>query len=503
MWPEIDWTYNSADSKQQNSLPSPETRPVQAVPLEPGIGEFDEAAVPEAVAPIPANDKIDPPVETTSQPQPGSSPEPRQETEAPTVNEKPEEETDVPSRPLSRVDSIFPHLERKGFRRPASKESLKDRAEEETMDPEVSRENAIQVSEAPITLPKQVQEEGERELPAMSTADNPSFEQSMTTESETPVTPVDVTMDEGGSKHVPDNAMMPLHAPLPLDEQSSAPVDISPVREEPDRKPSRSPSCELRRSPSVVHGQHEQTPRSWSLEEDPAIQAPRTPSPSRSLAGETSPPRTPLHTIAEQDPEDRVGTTTMDSSRGTPRLEMKPEYVLPRPETPTPGRKFTDNALARQTWPTQEKEEHGDDEIVKNPNSRSSSQTPVEPPKTPEQSMPILKPSSVKSANTSMQNLQNSSPSVSRSLRRTTNRRTPSARSASGDLRAASRALENPQPPAAQPPQPQPQPQPPSPPSDFNVERVASSSSYDPVTDKGKRPVRGMTDVYVSFSFCC
>lgn len=500
LWPEIDWTYNSADSKQQNSLPSPETHPIQAAPLEPAIGEFDEAAVPEAVAPIPENDKIEPPVETTSQPQPGSSPEPRQETEAPTVNEKPEGETDVPSRPLSRVDSIFPHLERKGFRRPASKESLKDRAEEETMDPEVSRENAIQVSEAPITLPKQVQEEGERELPAMSTAEDPSFERSMTTESETPVTPVDVAMDEGVSKHVPDNAMMPLHAPLPLNEQSSAPVDFSPVREKPDRKASSSPSCELRRSPSVVHGRHEQTPRSWTLEEDPAIRAPRTPSPSRSLAGETSPPRTPLHTIAEQEPEDRVGTTTMDSSRGTPRLEMKPEHVLPRPETPTPGRKFTDNALARQAWPTQEKEEHGDNEIIKNPKSRSSSQTPVEPPKTPEQGMPILKPSSVKSANTSMQNLQNSSPSVSRSLRRTTNRRTPSARSASGDLRAASRALENPQPPAAQPPQPQPQP--PSPPSDFNVERIASSSSYDPVTDKGKRPVRGMTDVYVSVFYC-
>lgn len=503
LWPEIDWTYKSADSKRQNSLPSPETRPIQAAPLEPAIGEFDETAVPEAVAPIPENDKLEPQVETTSQPQPRSSPEPSQETEAPTVDEKPKEETDVPSRPLSRVDSIFPHLERKGFRRPASKESLKDRAEEETMDPEVSRENAIQVSEAPITLPKQVQEEGERELSAMSTADNPSFERSMTTESETPVTPVDAAMDEGVSKYVPDNDMMPLHALSPLNEQSSAPVDFSPVRQEPDRKASRSPSCELRRSPSVVHGQHEQTPRSWTLDEDPAVQTPRTPSPARSLAGEASSPRTPLHTIAEQEPEDRVGTRTMDSSRGTPRLQMKPEHVLPRPETPTPGRKFTDNALARQTWPTPEKEEHGDEGIIKNPKSRSSSQTLVEPPKTPEQGMPILKPSSVKSANTSMQNLQNSSPSVSRSLRRTSNRRTPSARSASGDLRAASRALEHPQPPAAQPPQPQPQPQPqPSPPSDFNVERIASSSSYDPVTDKGKRPVRGMTDVYVSV-FCC
>ncbi|KAL2005334.1 hypothetical protein VTN00DRAFT_2545 [Thermoascus crustaceus] len=31
---------------------------------------------------------------------------------------------------------------------------------------------------------------------------------------------------------------------------------------------------------------------------------------------------------------------------------------------------------------------------------------------------------------------------------------------------------------------------------DVNLERIPSSSTYDPVTDKGKRPLRGMTDVY-------
>jgi hypothetical protein len=36
--------------------------------------------------------------------------------------------------------------------------------------------------------------------------------------------------------------------------------------------------------------------------------------------------------------------------------------------------------------------------------------------------------------------------------------------------------------------------------SDINIERIASSSSYDPVTDKGKRPLLSMTDVYVSVS---
>lgn len=67
-------------------------------------------------------------------------------------------------------------------------------------------------------------------------------------------------------------------------------------------------------------------------------------------------------------------------------------------------------------------------------------------------------------------------------------------RTASGDLRAAAttqaqetddQSERKPQPPASSA-------------SDLNLERIASSSSYDPVTDKGKRPLRNMTDVYVS-----
>ena len=37
--------------------------------------------------------------------------------------------------------------------------------------------------------------------------------------------------------------------------------------------------------------------------------------------------------------------------------------------------------------------------------------------------------------------------------------------------------------------------------SDLNLERIPSSSTYDPITDKGKRPLRNMADVYVCFSF--
>jgi hypothetical protein len=74
--------------------------------------------------------------------------------------------------------------------------------------------------------------------------------------------------------------------------------------------------------------------------------------------------------------------------------------------------------------------------------------------------------------------------------------------SASGDLRAAALAASEGPAIAATESERQsrattPQPQSRSP-TDLNVERIASSSSYDPVTDKGKKPARTMTDVYVS-----
>jgi hypothetical protein len=37
-----------------------------------------------------------------------------------------------------------------------------------------------------------------------------------------------------------------------------------------------------------------------------------------------------------------------------------------------------------------------------------------------------------------------------------------------------------------------------TPTTDLDQEHIASSSTYDPITDKGKRPVRDMADVYVS-----
>ncbi|OGM44973.1 hypothetical protein ABOM_007066 [Aspergillus bombycis] len=176
-----------------------------------------------------------------------------------------------------------------------------------------------------------------------------------------------------------------------------------------------------------------------------------------------------------------IATTdgAMNQGQGTPRLEMKPEHVLPRPETPV--RKFTDNALARQAWPTLDRDGDGEFHIRKNGAARSiDCEWTAEAIQTPERG--ILRPSSMGSIKSVR------SAHSQRSLRRTD-------RSAGGDLRAASQAQTgarqsscSPQPPPVEPPL-----------SDLNIEHIASSSSYDPVTDKGKRPMRAMTDVYESW----
>lgn len=179
----------------------------------------------------------------------------------------------------------------------------------------------------------------------------------------------------------------------------------------------------------------------------------------------------------------------MGLRHGTPRLEMKPEHVLqPRPETPV--RKTADDGT--------KEEEYQGDEIVKSPGRPNSQPPPAGAYQTPEP-RPMQRPESVGSVrslhsrNNSVVQLQtpksprtpqqpaqrggSSSPNVApRSLRRT------GSRSTSADLRSAAK-----------------KPQPPElPPADLDLEHIASSSSYDPVTDKGKRPVRGMSDVIVS-----
>ncbi|KAK5694385.1 hypothetical protein LTS12_028651, partial [Elasticomyces elasticus] len=181
----------------------------------------------------------------------------------------------------------------------------------------------------------------------------------------------------------------------------------------------------------------------------------------------------------------------MGSPAGTSRLEMKPEHVLqPRPQTPpstndqhnepvkTPGRSTSQPRPSGANFTPDQQSMRRPGSMGSIPTtvrSRNNSVVQLQTPKSPR--TPQRQPTS---SNSSIGNSPNAA-GMPRSLRRTGAARTPS-----NDLRSASRALEG----AKNPPQP-----PEFPPTDLNLEHIASSSSYDPVTDKGKRPVRGMSDV--------
>ena len=348
------------------------------------------------------------------------------------------------------------------FRRPSPpqrSESVKDGAEDE------SETKAIQISEAPTTTAARDGERSQLGRPGSALERDRSVGTSR-------------SIDVSDAK-APHEA--PLQAPVPTTHERPCTPDHSTAETTKQDHPSR------RRS----------------LKDDSSLQQPRTPPPRPSIFGgppgdAISPPHTPLRSIREKEtttPEGRVekpdGPRPTDQEGGAPRLEMRSEHVLPRPETPV--RKFTDNAMARQQWPTPDKERQSPLSLKSEtrPSSRVGSPSPWRVgTKTPDlQDTPILRPSS-----------------STRSLRRT-------MRSTSGDLRATSRAQgegdetgkgkgkgkekEEARAQSRDPPQP---PELKSA-SDLNLERIPSSSTYDPITDKGKRPLRNMADVYVCFSF--
>ncbi|CRL25186.1 Transcription regulator LuxR, C-terminal [Penicillium camemberti] len=444
-WPAIDWQAKFEESqrlKEVNSDPEPEI----PAPEPEIISEFvdssfpvvsqdaNEAAEEDSWALLSKKDK------KKAKKNKKQSPQASPEVEEPSLEPSNEKEIEPPARTTtpggSKIANLFPGLERAGFRRSALDQqtpSLKDSAEEETTaDLEANRDLAIPVSEAPLatTETKEIADDFTSGLPSSLERQIESTISELNAHSETPTATEDDSIRE---PELPMHGEKSLGAPLSLSTESSN----ERTRTEEPSSPTRLPPpeeagaelCELRRSPSI-HGRHQHPPRTWSLDE-PSLPA-LAPSPPRSLFGPTDDyvrPRTPLEPIAEQEPH---GRGTM-ARRGTPRLEMKPEHVLPRPQTPV--RKFTDNAFDREAWPTENQKGEDFNEIQK----------------TPEQG--ILKPST-----------------SSGKLRRTN-------RSISGDLRAASRALD-------------------SQPSNLDLDQLPSSSSYDPVTDKGKRPLRNMSDVY-------
>ncbi|KAJ6051981.1 hypothetical protein N7460_002515 [Penicillium canescens] len=459
-WPAIDWEHAKGEHAQQfrDTIPEPESEPV--IPSNPEtIGEFEDSTTPKDLqgptepaeedarsAPLSKKDKKKANKNKKqsqqadleeSEPLPlisydkgvqGTTPESLQE---PTETKEIEPPVRTTTPGGSKIANLFPGLERGGFKRPTLDKqipSLKDSAEEETT-AGASRGIAIPVLEAPrpTTEVTEVAKNTSGELPSSLQR---QIESSISHDE--PLAEV-TTATEGQSRELDFSVHgeKSLDAPFSLPEPSNEPS--SPAKNLVSQVAAGEDLSGLRRSPSI-HGRHEKTPRTWSLDE-PSVPA-LAPSPPRSLFGPDdvyTRPRTPLDTIAEQEPRDGHGATT--GRRGTPRLEIKPEHVLPRPQTPV--RKFTDTAFDRESWPTPENE------------SRKGSREDLkrEITKTPEQ---VLKPST-----------------SSGKLRRTN-------RSTSGDLRAASLAGSQPS----------------------DLDQLPSSSSYDPVTDKGKRPVRNMSDVY-------
>jgi hypothetical protein len=453
VWPPIDWAKGKMDVIEQSSQSSDEAH---AGRFEPEIPEFKESAIPEALMERPGETPQEAAKESRAQPMTGTIERDvttrdfhtkSSESALQTLHDVESSSEKAESKP-SKIANIFPNLERGFFRRPSPTQSVKDGAEEETMD-EAIRDSAIQVLEAPIAreveMPVDLRDSGYIPSPALAQDD---------------VFGISTTRDLPSTK-----IEMPVQPTL-VPERGSRSIEGT--------QESASP-CDLRRSPSI-HGRHEQQGLPWSLEETTEAGSKR----------DLSPPR-PLHLVTEQEPERSV------VGDGTPRLEIKPEHILPRPETPV--RKFTETALGRRAWPTPDNSDD-DWEKIEKPSPRLSPDRGMRPGilKTPEHDKPVLRPSGSASARSS-----------SHSLRRVVH-------SASGDLRAAALAAtaatataiaiagEAPEEERQSRPR-TPQPQAPAAsrsPTDLNVERIASSSSYDPVTDKGKQPVRSMTDVYVS-----
>ncbi|KAL3468970.1 hypothetical protein BJX99DRAFT_242408, partial [Aspergillus californicus] len=413
-WPPIDWAKGKMDATDQSSQSSIEAH---APRFEPEIPEFKESAVPEALMERPGETPQEAAKESKAQAMTTTIDRDVTASEFATSSDALQALHDVEKTEpkQSKIANLFPELERGFFRRTSPTQSAKDGAEEETME-QTSRDSAIQVSEAPIA----------RELPMESGLRDSGYIAS----------PALAQDDVFGITREPSTAEN-----IQTESRSEQVAEPAP--------------CDLRRTQSI-HGRHDHPQLPWSLDEPTRTERDLSPK---------------LRPIAEQPDRSTV-------RHGTPRLEIKPEHILPRPETPV--RKFTENALGRQAWPGPESDDDWEKVQKRTPSLSPERGLRSEITKTPDQDKPVLRPSG-----------------SGRSLRRVVH-------SASGDLRTAAaattaalagaetgeRAISQSRPVTPQPPSPSRSP------TDLNVERIASSSSYDPVIDKGKKPVRNMTELY-------
>ena len=235
-------------------------------------------------------------------------------------------------------------------------------------------------------------------------------------------------------------------------------------------------------------------------------------SPPRTPLGMESSARHPLNTISEHSPEEhpvhkhpRQLSDVGSPERGiksirrsiTPQAFAQHRVRSPLSNSPNDnGLASSDDIFARLSWPAVDEETHSvdlDRSKSRNTNSdrRSSSR---------HSSVPVLPIDFVRQHDTERRSVSGASVRSSESINaiiRAPEYQSPSTpplrrvdRSMSGDLRAASKRDQAKKPTKL---------------SETELEAepvIASSSTYDPATDKGKNPIIKMTDVYVSNRHC-
>ncbi|KAL1967835.1 hypothetical protein VTN77DRAFT_2524 [Rasamsonia byssochlamydoides] len=364
----------------------------------------------------------------------------------------------------SRIASIFPNLERVKFRRPSPKTIPSEIKKKSPVPEPVSTSDVLDIS---------VEVDPSYDVTVLSDGGTETQERAVEIhwqdESEEP------TKDKGPTPPLSDQTPVRDSAPSPVeatskDRSSSILFGSSPsmrVDPTPDshRRNSTPPTRlapssngSLRRTTSI-HGHHTGPTHSWTLDDDTPSKRPRGPSPGPLLGdhADLSPPRTPLEPIREHDGSLRTSSPRLDS------------VVLPRPGSRNSvgsvrSLRRANRSLSgdlRAAAAANRAAEAEDGHSLHRKKSTSSDRN------NPDLDLDTG-PDKVKDKDNDKQ-------------------RSGSVETNDKAGWAAPSATEDSQP--LDPPQL---------PSDLHnlLEQIPSSSTYDPVTDKGKRPLRGMTDVY-------
>lgn len=364
----------------------------------------------------------------------------------------------------SRIASIFPHLERVTFRRPSPK-TIPSEIEKESPAQELVSTSQQTTDSGGIGISVEI--DPSYNVSALSDGGNGAQERAVEihwqAESEEPTKDKEPTPPLTDKVPERDSVPSPVEA-TPKDRSSSILFNSTPSTRtdltlDSHRRSTTPPtrfappsSGGLHRTASI-HGRHTGPKHSWTLDDDtPSKRLPG--SPPRPLPGDhadLTPPRTPLEPIHEDDGALRTPS---------PRLSLGHESVtLPRPGSRNSvgsarSLRRVNRSLSSDLRAAAACRAAQDEQKKKSTASDSN-----------------LDPGLDEGADKAGDKAQPAQVE-----------REPQAGWAADSATDGSHA----QPPAQQ-----------QTPDDRLLEQLPSSSSYDPITDKGKRPLRGMTDVYV------